>query len=375
MRIAVLGVGAIGAAVAKLLERHKDTDVLVLDADRERAERVAAELERGEARSVDVTGEELVAALREVDAFAACLPYRLNLTAMEAALAARCPYADLGGLYHMTLRQLELDPRFRDAGLPAIVGIGACPGVSNLLAGLAAGVLDRVHTLDIYDGAVDSGAAFSVPYSAETILDEFTLPAIVFEDGVLREVPAGSGAVRHRFADPVGEIEAVYTLHSELATLPTTIAGVRDVRWRLALPEGLANVFATLAGLGLGSTEPVETAGGKVRPRDVLLELLARLPGPTGPPGDVEALEIVATGERDGRPATFAGRALFEPQAEGIGGGAFGTAAPIAVAVRWLAEGRVRPGVRPPETALDPEEFLEALRSEGVRLTSSGRTR
>ena len=33
------------------------------------------------------------------------------------------------------------------------------------------------------------------PYSAETILDEFTLPAMVFEDGRLREVEAGSGVI------------------------------------------------------------------------------------------------------------------------------------------------------------------------------------
>ena len=72
-----------------------------------------------------------------------------------------------------------------------------------------------------------------MPYSAATIIDEFTLPAMIFEDG---EHAGGPGGVRrdpHRFPDPIGEQEAFYTLHSEPATLPPTIQGVRDVRWRL----------------------------------------------------------------------------------------------------------------------------------------------
>jgi saccharopine dehydrogenase-like NADP-dependent oxidoreductase len=90
------------------------------------------------------------------------------------------------------------------------------------------------------DGAVDlaaEGGGFGVPYSAETILDEFTLPAMVFEDGEMRETPAGSGVVEWDFPEPVGTQSAMFTLHSEPATLPRTVPGVRDVRWRLALPH------------------------------------------------------------------------------------------------------------------------------------------
>ena len=46
------------------------------------------------------------------------------------------------------------------------------------------------------------GGAFGVPYSVETVLDEFTMPAMVFEDGELREVPAGSGVIDGRSRRP-----------------------------------------------------------------------------------------------------------------------------------------------------------------------------
>jgi saccharopine dehydrogenase-like NADP-dependent oxidoreductase len=369
VRIAVLGAGAMGSAAAMLLARHRDVDLMVLDADGDRAERVVASAGHGEAATVGPDGPS--EALRGVDAVASCVPYRLNLEVMEAALAAGCPYADLGGLYHLTLRQLELDDRFREAGLPAIAGIGCCPGLSNLLARLAADRLDAVESIDIVDGAREEDESFGVPYSADTILDEFSAPAMVFEDGRLREVPAGSGAVRWPFPEPLGEMEAVYTLHSEIATLPRTIEGVRDVRWRLALPPAIAQGFRLLVDLGLAGTEPVDTPAGPAIPRDVLRAVLARVPSPQGPPRDAEILLVRARGAKDGRPATFTAEARYEPQPEGISAGAFGTAIPIAVAARWLAKGRVPAGVHPPEAALPAGEFVDELVDEGVELTTT----
>jgi saccharopine dehydrogenase (NAD+, L-lysine-forming) len=343
-----------GTAAALLIARNDDADPIVVDVDLDRARAVVARAGCGEARVPD---EGLARAIEGADAVAACLPYRFNLDAMEAALGARVPYADLGGLYHMTLRQLELDARFRDAGVPVVIGIGACPGISNLFAALAARRLGQVESVDIYDGARTPGVeGFEVPYSVDTILDEFTLPGVVFEGGVMREVPAGSGAVRHRFVEPVGEMEAFYTLHSELATLPSTIEGVRDVRWRLALPDPIVAGFRALVALGFAEGEP----------REMLRALASKMSRDDEPPRDVEALEVVAVGA-DGQ--RFHARALFRPQPEGIGAGAFGTAAPIAVCARWLAEGRVDPGVRAPETALEPEEFLDELAREGVEFT------
>jgi saccharopine dehydrogenase-like NADP-dependent oxidoreductase len=366
VRIAFLGAGAMGSAAARLAARHPDVDPLVLDADRDRAERVVAAIGRGEPREVDAHGGALEAALKDADAVAACVPYRLNLEVMEAALAAGCPYADLGGLYHMTLRQLELAERFRQAGVAAMLGIGMAPGITNILARLGADQLDEVDTVDLYNGSIDRKEGFGVPYSAETILDEFTLPAMVYEDGRLEEVPAGSGLVRFEFPDPIGWLEAVYTLHSEIATLPNTIPGVRNVRWRLALPTDVEQGFRLLAEMGLGSEDPVQTSAGPVRPRELLVGVLNRLPGSDGPPSDIESTVVRVTGIRGGRAATFVGTVIVEPPPEGISAGAFGTALPIAIAARWLAEGRVEPGVHPPETAVAAEEFMEAFAAEGA---------
>jgi lysine 6-dehydrogenase len=369
-RIAVLGAGAMGSAAAMLLARHDDVDLLVLDVDAGRAARVA-ERAGAEGRGFDAHAEGLASVMKGVAAVAACLPYRLNLEVMEAALAAGCHYADLGGLYHVTLKQWELDPRFREAGLSAVMGIGSAPGITNVLARLGADRLDEgsVRSIDLVNGAIDlseGGGEFGVPYSAETILDEFTLPAIVFEDGRLHEVEAGSGVIDWAFPEPIGTQPAMYTLHSEPATLPRTIPGVRDVRWRLALPRPVHEGFVFLVRVGLASRDPVMTSSGPVVPREALAAVLNRLSAADGESSDREVIDVRVAGSSDGAPATYRSLASFEPSPEGLSAGAFGTAIPIATTVRWLAEGRVPSGVHPPETAFDPASFVADLEREGV---------
>jgi saccharopine dehydrogenase (NAD+, L-lysine-forming) len=359
-----------GSAAAMLLARHDDVDLLVLDVDAGRVARVA-ERAGAEGRGLDAHAGGLASALEGVAAVAACVPYRLNLEVMEAALAAGCHYADLGGLYHVTLEQWELDPRFREAGLSAVMGIGSAPGITNVLARLGADRLDEgsVRSIDLVDGAIDlseGGGEFGVPYSAETILDEFTLPAIVFEDGRLREVEAGSGVIDWAFPEPIGMQPAMYTLHSEPATLPRTIPGVRNVRWRLALPRPVHEGFVFLVRAGLASRDPVMTSSGPVVPREALAAVLNRLSAADGEPSDREVIDVRVAGSSGGSPATYRSLASLEPPPEGLSAGAFGTAIPIATTARWLAEGRVPPGVHPPETAFDPAAFVADLEREGV---------
>lgn len=369
-RIAVLGAGAMGTAAAVLLRRHDDVDLLVLDVDPSRAARLA---ERVGARGLafDPASSDLVEHLRGADAVAACIPYRANIPTMEAALAAGCHYADLGGLFHVTLQQWELHDRFREAGLSAVMGIGSAPGITNVLARLEVDRMDEgsVRSIDMVDGAVDLGAGgggFGVPYSADTILDEFTLPAMVFEDRELREVPAGSGVVDWDFPEPIGTQPAMFTLHSEPATLPRTVPGVRDVRWRLALPRAVHEGFVFLVGLGLAAREPVLTPSGPVVPREVLAAILNRMTVAESEPSDREVIDVRVTGTMDGRPATARALASLVPSPEGLSAGAFGTAIPIAITARWMADGRVPPGVHPPETAFEARGFLADLEREGV---------
>ena len=87
----------------------------LLDIAGDRAAAVAADhgLGKAEAVALDARADDLAAALEGCDVLANCASYRLNLDAMRACLEAGCHYLDLGGLYWMTGKQLELHERVR----------------------------------------------------------------------------------------------------------------------------------------------------------------------------------------------------------------------------------------------------------------------
>ena len=160
--------------------------MLLLDLDGARAATVAVQHGGGKAESstADARDEDALArVLDNVDVLVNTASYRVNLHAMRACLAAGCAYLDLGGLYWMTGRQLELADEFGRAGLLALLGIGSSPGKTNLMAQRAVEVLGvepgQVEKVEIVAGGRDPVAGddgrLSPPYALQTLLDELTL--------------------------------------------------------------------------------------------------------------------------------------------------------------------------------------------------------
>ena len=112
-RVAVLGAGGtIAPAIVRDLAESEEVGALrLLDLDAARAAAVASEHGGGKAAAMglDAAGDDLRHALSGCDVLVNSASYRLNLPAMRACLDAGCSYVDLGGLYWMTGRQLELD--------------------------------------------------------------------------------------------------------------------------------------------------------------------------------------------------------------------------------------------------------------------------
>jgi saccharopine dehydrogenase (NAD+, L-lysine-forming) len=143
-----------------------------------------------------------------------------NLKLMHRALESGCHYLDLGGMFHTTAEQLKLDSEFKAAGLTAILCMGACPGVSNILAAHGAGKLDRCDEIRIRVGS-KRGVDFSgFNMSPQTLIAEFTRNPYVYENGDWRMLEPLSGRERFRLPEPIGEVEGFYCIHSEVLTLP-----------------------------------------------------------------------------------------------------------------------------------------------------------
>ena len=76
--------------------------------------------------------------------------FRFGKSVLEAALRSDCHYMDICDDWEPTEEMLTLDGEAKSRGLTAILGLGASPGLTNLLALLAMKELDEVE--EVYTG-------------------------------------------------------------------------------------------------------------------------------------------------------------------------------------------------------------------------------
>ncbi|HLM70194.1 MAG TPA: saccharopine dehydrogenase C-terminal domain-containing protein [Thermoplasmata archaeon] len=382
MKAVVLGGGGLTGrcAVRDLATGGVFDSVVVADLDAGLASAAAkAAGGRASATTIDVRNKAaLVDLLRGADVVVNAVQYTFNLTVMEAALEARVPYLDFGGLFHMTRRQLAMDEAFRKAERLAIPGLGQVPGVSNVLAMQACEDLDRVESIMIRDGWRDltvGGPEISFTWSPSTFLDEMILPAQVFEGGAYREYPPMSGAEEFDFGPPVGRTRVYRTLHSEPATLPDSLRskGLSHCEWKEGGPG--IEVLRTMAGLGLGSEVSLEVRGQKVSPREFTLALLKReklLGAPEGVTvNDWELFDIEIHGTKEGRPVVRHAIARFPPRPDwNLTATEYAVGVAGAVGAELIAQGQIREhGVVPPERCVPAGPFRAAVAQRGIETT------
>jgi len=345
LRVAILGAGGTiaPAIVRDLAETDEVEEMLLVDLDAARA-RATAEHHGGD--------KALVAdAVEGADVVINSAGYRINLDAMRWSLDAGAHYIDLGGLYWMTGKQLELDDEFRRAGLVAILGMGSSPGKTNVMAAHAARTLGtgRLDTVHVAAGGRDlappEGESF--PYALQTLIDELTMRPVVIRGGEPVEIEPLSPGGTVRFADPIGDGETIHTIHSEMRTFPASF-GCREASFRLSLAPALLERLRGLAGAG----------------EDERAEAAARARPPSANTVSSHVVEATAGG------GSVRVTSFTAPQEEwGLGGGIVSTAAPAAAAVRLLARGAIEArGALPPEQCIDPGALFPELERRGNRI-------
>lgn len=378
MKIAIIGgAGAMAQVIIRDLLETSDADTIgVADINLDAASKTVSALGSTRALAVkaDVTDTpRLKELIKEYDVVINSTWYQFNLLVMEAAIRAGVHYLDLGGLYHMTLKQLELDSRARDAGITCVVGMGSSPGTMNVLAAYGASKMTRISKVNLRSGSAvvsKPSEVFQSPYSIRTVLDEFTMNPIVLRNGQIQEVRALSGKERFVLPPPINEIEGYYTIHSELATLPRTLGkGVKDMDFIVAYPPEFTKTVTMLAKMGLASRSPLTVKGSEVKPYDVLARVLDSIPK-TEADLDVDVQRVELYGEIDGRSIVSKYDAITTPNERWkIGGGTVDTGVPPSIVAQWLAKGFIKvKGVNPPELCIDALPYFRELSKRGIKV-------
>jgi saccharopine dehydrogenase-like NADP-dependent oxidoreductase len=374
MRIYVLGgAGKMGCiSVQDLAKDDRVDEVIIADINTAQAQVVADYLNSPKISIQEVDIKDESAFLKSLEGADACLNatvYYTNLQAMEACLKVGVPYTDMGGLFFGTREQLKLHDRYAAGGVSAVLCMGSAPGIPNIQARYAADRLDTIESIKIYDGIKPPSADdLRFSYAVPTIVDEITVQPMVFEGGAFIAKEPLSGFEDYWFTQPLGLLPMHLSLHSEVATLPITFKdkGIQECFFKInywGMAKETVEKVRVLVEFGFDSQEPVDVNGTSVVPRDMMVAMLSGYvhsitdllePAKTKPPDWTKEIVTEIKGAKDGQEVTYRLGTLTCK-------GALPTGVGPAVSAIWLAEGRISPGVYPPEAVIHPEPFFEEL--------------
>lgn len=276
---------------------------------------------------------------------------------LEAAIATGTHYLDINDDYEPTAQMVALDEQASRAGVIAIVGMGASPGISNLLALVAAGELDTVQSL--YTGwragtGMPKVVPGAPPLEANAAMNHWI-------QNLSGQIPAWSDG-RPTTARPLQERVLTYpgvgqgTVwtcgHPEPVTLPRSIPVLGDCFNVMISRPGLIEALKT-------ATEAVEKGDITIREAGAQVLMAPGRRGPAaGEPARFPNVFALAEGLADGANMRVGVSTNLIPE------GSMGesTSVPLVIAAGMIARGEItRTGVSAPEQVVDPEVFFERL--------------
>ncbi|MCS7233045.1 MAG: saccharopine dehydrogenase NADP-binding domain-containing protein [Synergistetes bacterium] len=238
-KVLLLGCGLVGKTIAS--ELSKDFDVTVLDLNEENLNKLNERIKKVKGSAVD---EELLKNLtKNVDLVCGALPGKIGYKVAQTIINLGKNYCDVS---FMPENFLELERLTQERKVTAVFDMGVAPGLSNLLVGRGASLLDEVNYAKIYVGGLpekpEPPFSYKAVFSPYDVLEEYTRPARIIVDGKESVVEALTGLEEICFPG-FGKLEAFYTdgLRSLLYTIKAKNMEEKTLRY-----PGHANIIKAL---------------------------------------------------------------------------------------------------------------------------------
>jgi saccharopine dehydrogenase-like NADP-dependent oxidoreductase len=380
-----LGVGDMGRmAITVLIPSPQITSITVADKDYTLAKKFVDMIgsEKLSAVEIDVTDEDkLVALMAEHEVIMNTVGpfYKFGVPVLKAAIKARRNYVDICDDWKPTLEMLELDSEAKAADITAVIGIGASPGITNLMAVMACSELDQVDELitgwglgSTKSGKKPSHFVSKNMLSKESKVEKKANAAMLhllfesvgkiptYRDGQLIEIDALSDVEPLKFPGGGRALYACHVGHPEPVTLSRTLEAktIANVMYLTKfftdeLREYLNKIESgqvTEAEVAIDIEKTLNKWWVKLILGFWLIWRLFKLP---------PELCAIAKGRKAGTQLKVAIGTKYRPYGEVEEGMDGITAIPLAVAALMLIDGKItKKGVLTPEESIDPEEFF-----------------
>jgi lysine 6-dehydrogenase len=370
MRVLVLGgAGAVCNETTRDLAEFSDFgEIVVADFNLEAAQALVEEIGDQRLSAIFFDAEDYKAMLKlfpEFDVVVNGLPWKYDLPVTKA-----CVEVGVNGLDVSTEEdQWSYDLEAKEKDILFIPGVGATPGITNVMARSGADQMDQVDEVQINFAAFRSPAP--APGLLITFLWEFhpkTESRTYYKDGEFIWVGPFEGLQMVNFPGQIGEQEVCYIPHPETQTMPKSL-GAKAVSVKGCFPPHAMRLAKAMLESGLYSEEPITVKGIETTSFEMMHEILLELPETKQTPLWAYGLVVDVTGKRDGRDITIRFWSQHPPMEEWGGKAAYykNIAIPLSIGAQMIARGDIKAkGVQPPESVLDPGIFFAELEKRGL---------
>jgi lysine 6-dehydrogenase len=300
--------------------------------------------------------------------------YLFGSTVLECAIEAGCHYMDICDDPEPTLAMLALNGRAKSAGITALIGIGASPGISNLLAAKAihtVGQAERVVTTwgSTSRAKEDAGAEVDMGAAVDHWFEQLTGTIPVHMNG---RTESGKPLSEISLRVPgVGRLKAHTVGHPEPLTLPMAFPFIKQSFNAMVFSRPLIQLLRVLQRRVDSGERTVAEAATTFRKlsrnieesdlswgesyslvRSSMLEAVF----PTGYiPSEISAIAELQEGKQRRVCSTWL-------NGEIPGGMGPNTCIPTALALQMIAQGLItQRGAFAPEQVIDPDSFFKRL--------------
>jgi saccharopine dehydrogenase-like NADP-dependent oxidoreductase len=270
MKIAVLGAGMVGRAIA--LDLASSFDVTSFDVSSDNLQ-----LLQQRNSSVNIQQADLKQ-YNQYEHWFSCfdmvvtaVPGFMGFDTLKAVISCGKNVADIS---FFPENALQLDALAKEKNVTVITDIGVAPGMSNLILGRYNEEMN-VERFECYVGGLPAHPKapffYKAPFSPIDVIEEYTRPARLKENGVIVTKPALTDRKMMQF-DGVGELEAFNTdgLRSLLFTMPH----VPTLKEQTLRYPGHVDLIVALKQSGFFDEAPLNINGTFVSPLQVSSKIL-----------------------------------------------------------------------------------------------------
>jgi lysine 6-dehydrogenase len=266
-KITVLGAGMVGRAIAADLS----TQFEVTSADLSAQNLAQIKKSHGvKTRKVDFSNsKQIKQAVAEADLVVGAVPGFLGFNMLRTVIEAQKDIVDIS---FFPEDAFALDKLARQNKVTAIVDCGVAPGMDNIILGYHHARMKVERFLCLVGGLPaerNMPWQYKAPFSPVDVIEEYTRPARLVENGKIVTRPALSEPEFLHF-DNIGTLEAFNT--DGLRTLLKL--NIPDMAERTLRYPGHIDLMKTLRDAGFFSSETLDVRGAKVRPVDVAGKIL-----------------------------------------------------------------------------------------------------